>query len=112
MGFTSFGDVAASAAPRSGFAEWVEGVRVHTIVGKQHGQWYAVATDFSLSGMGPTMETACENLGALVECYMRSFYDEGTPLDQAIQPLGLLRKLRMLLPLKQKTRLVLHPIVH
>jgi hypothetical protein len=75
----------------------------------QHNQWYAIATDFSIAGVGTTRQDACDDLSALVECHLRSYHDESRQLESAWQPLSLIRKLRMLIPLKHKTRLVLYP---
>lgn len=112
MGFASLIGNRAAATTRGSFNEWVAGVQIRTTVGTQRGQWYAVATDFSIAGMGDTRERACEDLAALVESYLRSFHDQGQNTELSWQPLGRIRKLRILLPLKHKTRLVLRPVVH
>jgi hypothetical protein len=112
VGHASLSGNQTGSTERNTFYEWLARLSIYTTVGEQHGQWYAVATDFSVVGMGATKQDACADLTGALESYLRSIYDEQREMQSAWRPLSTIRRLRMLLPLKHRTRLVLPPIVH
>lgn len=59
------------------FLDWLESPFIRVAGFRKHGQWYAVAEDYSIAGMCPTEEAAYRDMSALVEAYLRSCHREG-----------------------------------
>jgi hypothetical protein len=68
------------------FAEWLPSLVIHVSVTRQHGQFYAVAKEFGIAGVGPTEDAACSNVARLIETYLRSYFREGRPYQDALKP--------------------------
>jgi hypothetical protein len=100
----------AASTTREDFRDWLPAFSVRTVVGRRFGQWYAVATDFRLAGMGASEQEAKEDLSGLLEAYLRSFYVQGRPFVETVRPMSARTKLRLMLPLRHKKRQLLFPL--
>jgi len=100
-------DDEARDVSHAGFHSWLPKLTVHTLIGRRHGQWYALATDYSVVGMGETEQGARDNLSGLLEAYLRTFYEQGRSFHEARHPVGTLTRLRLFLPLKPRKRQLL-----
>jgi predicted RNase H-like HicB family nuclease len=109
LGLTALTDKALRDETATGFRDWLPRLAVRTIVGRRQGQWYAVATDFCVVGMGSTEEAARENLSGLLHGYLRSFYERGRPFHEAKRPIGTLTKMRLFMPLRPRKRQLIFP---
>lgn len=82
------GSVSVSAPPevRDGFHAWLPtrlALRVEVV--KQHGQWYATATEFSLAGVGLTQADAIRDMNGLVGAYLHSQFVDGRSYENAVE---------------------------
>jgi hypothetical protein len=111
VGIVSFASISTQSTAKApaGFKDWLLPVPIHALMGRKHGQWYALATDFQVVGVGLTEQAARNDLSGLLETYLRSIYDEGRPFDDAVRPVGALTKLRLFFSLKPRKRQLLVP---
>ena len=66
------------------FAEWLGTPIVRVSLARRHGQWYAVAKDLSIVGIGETEDEASRDVAGLVEAYLRSCFLEGVSYRTAV----------------------------
>jgi predicted RNase H-like HicB family nuclease len=107
MGPALLRDDAPRETSRGGFHSWLPKLTVHALIGRRNGQWYALATEYSVVGMGETEQDARDNLSGLLEAYLRTFYEQGRAFHEARRPVGTLTRLRLFLPLKPRKRQLL-----
>jgi hypothetical protein len=75
------------------FFEWLESPFVRVAGFRKHGQWYAVAEDYNIAGMGPTEEAAYRDVAVLVEAYLRSCYRQGLTYKDSWRRVSRIKKL-------------------
>ena len=75
--------------PPDRFAAWVDSHMVRVSLTRQHGQWYAVADDFGIAGVGRTKAAALRDAVGLVDTYLRSYFLGGRPYQEALRPSAL-----------------------
>ena len=80
---------AARPAPPShdNFVDWLASPFIRVASYRQHDQWYAVAEDFDIVGMGATEGIATQEVVGLVEAYLRSYHRDGLPYEAAWRPI-------------------------
>lgn len=91
------------------YIAWLPRWSTHGFVGHRHQQWYAVAPEFCLVGMGETPDEAHRDLMTLIDAYLHSHYAQGRSFEDARRPFRTLATLRMLLPMRRRKRLTLSP---
>ena len=110
MGFTAVPERANRDPQATDFFAWLPKFSVRIAVGLRRGKYYAVAPDFAIAGMGATEEEARRDLSGLLEMHLRGFYERGLPFDESLERVGMLTKLRLVLPLRHRKRHVLFPV--
>lgn len=87
--------MATAEAPSSderakAFAAWLPEDAVFRAAIKRTGDhWYALAEEFDITGMGETPNAALREMFDLIEAYLRAFFEEGRPFDDALRPIPL-----------------------
>ena len=66
------------------FAEWLGTAAVRVSLARRHGQWYAVAKDLSIVGIGKTEDEASRDVAGLVQAYLSSCFLEGVSYRTAV----------------------------
>jgi hypothetical protein len=102
-------DQSAATDRRPDFIAWLKHWSSPGFIGYRHEQWYAIAPDFCIAGMGRTPYDAFHDLMTMVDSYLHSEYERGHSYEQARRPLGRITTLRLLLPLKHRKRFNLFP---
>jgi hypothetical protein len=69
------------------FDEWLPTDLVRVVVSQKHDQWYVVAQDFNIAGIGETKAEAERDLLRLVSTYLRSCYAANQSYEQARRPI-------------------------
>ena len=69
------------------FVEWLDSPFIRVASYRQHEQWYAVAEDFDVVGIGTTEGAATQEVAALVEAYLRSYHRDGLSYRAAWRPI-------------------------
>jgi hypothetical protein len=78
--------------------EWVRPLmHMHVWCRKEHGQWYVLAEEFDITGMGDTEEAAYQDMLGLLAAYLSSHYADGASFEDAMRPIPakLKRQIRM-----------------
>jgi hypothetical protein len=79
------------------FLQWLDSEFIRVAAHRKHDQWYAIAEDFDIVGMGPTEAAAHREVAGLVEAYLRSFHRDGLRYRDAWRPVPLRLRLRNML---------------
>lgn len=72
-----------ATTPADPFLDWLESPFIRVAGLRRHGQWYAIAEDYNIAGMGPTEEAAYLDVAVLVDAYLRSCHREGLSYREA-----------------------------
>jgi hypothetical protein len=83
------------------FAAWLGGMSKFVVRRtRKHGQWYSVAQDFLVAGVGTTKVAADENLVGLLNAYLWSWYANERPFAECWRPMEPLHgaRLRAMVP--------------
>jgi hypothetical protein len=82
-------DVASPTAqwepPADDFAAWLGSPLVRVSLIRQHDQWYAVAKDFGIAGVGPTQQAARASAASVLLAYLRACHADGRPFEQTLR---------------------------
>jgi hypothetical protein len=70
------------------FRAWLSQASFPGRIAKQrkHGQYYLLAIDFNVAGVGTTIPEAERDLARLLRAYFGSYFREGRPFEDAIRP--------------------------
>lgn len=91
------------------YSAWLPRWSTQGFIGHRNDQWYALAPEFCLVGIGQTPDDAHRDLMALIDAYLHSYYTQGRSFEDARRPVGPVATLRILLSLKRRKRLTLSP---
>jgi hypothetical protein len=67
---------ATSHSREDDFLDWLESPFIRVAAYRQHGQWYAIAEDFDVVGIGKTELAAYRTVAEMTEAYLRTFHRE------------------------------------
>jgi hypothetical protein len=76
------------------FASWLGSPVIRVSLRRSHGQWYAVARDFGIAGVGRSQADAYRDVLRLVEAYLQAVFADGRPYTDAMRPMPNGRPLR------------------
>jgi hypothetical protein len=77
----------ASASAPSEFAGWLpEDFSLQLMVRREHGNWYATAREFTVTGMGDSPRSAVREAAELVVDYLLAYFRDGQPYEAARRP--------------------------
>lgn len=70
-----------------GFVKWLPGdFKFRVLLEREHEQWFATAEDFTITGVGASIEAAAMQVIELVEVYLIAYFEEGKPYEAARRP--------------------------
>lgn len=75
-----------SPAPRDEFTAWLDSPVARVTRHRAHGQWYVVAEDFGIAGVGATQADAYWDVAGLLDAYLRSCFADGLSYQEALRP--------------------------
>jgi hypothetical protein len=72
------------------FESWVgDGFDLRVALWPEHGQWFALAMDFDITGQGITRQAAVHQMGQLLGAYLVAYFEEGASFSDALRPVPL-----------------------
>jgi hypothetical protein len=81
-------------AKMEAFDQWMRGLLSFRVaLRREQGQWFALAEDFDITGMGESREDALRDMVGLLSAYLMAHFEDGTPFEQTLRPIP--RRLRI-----------------
>ena len=89
----------APAASASAFDEWLrretEDLVLEVALKRENDQWFALLTQFDITGVGESRTDAVRDSFALLFAYLRAYFEDGASVASALRPVPRSLRLRI-----------------